>query len=322
MSDAVPLGERLRFGTMVSTSSREEATRGLESIARWGYEVLWAPDHVAFTGPVNDPLTTLAYLSALEPKLTFGTSVYLLPLRHPVPVAKMVATLDRLLGAGHFIFGVGVGGEFPREYEACGVPIHERGGRATEAIQVMKRLWSGERVEHRGKYFSFGEISMQPRPKTPGGPPIWIGGRAEGPLKRAARYGDGWMPYVVTPKRFADGLDFIGKEAERAGRDADVVRHLHPDILQARRQRRSGARSRGQISKQALRDRHDRCGETLRRTGPSGGHGSEGERVHQGGRARHRNRRDHASVGAQRAARAIRQRSDPAAEPLSAANEI
>jgi alkanesulfonate monooxygenase SsuD/methylene tetrahydromethanopterin reductase-like flavin-dependent oxidoreductase (luciferase family) len=105
MSDAVPLGTRLRFGTMVSTSSREEATRGLESISRWGYEVLWAPDHVAFTGPVNDPLTTLAYLSALEPKLTFGTSVYLLPLRHPVPVAKMVATLDRLLGAGHFIFG-------------------------------------------------------------------------------------------------------------------------------------------------------------------------------------------------------------------------
>jgi len=91
----------------------------------------------------------------------------------------MVATLDRLLGAGHFIFGVGVGGEFPREYEACGIPIRERGGRATEAIQVMKRLWTGDRVEHRGKYFNFGEISMQPRPKTPGGPPVWIGGRAE-----------------------------------------------------------------------------------------------------------------------------------------------
>jgi probable F420-dependent oxidoreductase len=218
MSDAVPLGNRLRFGTMIASSNREQAIQGLESIARWGYEVLWAPDHVAFTGPVSDPLTTLAYLSALSPTLTFGTSVYLLPLRHPVPVAKMVATLDRLLGAGHFIFGVGVGGEFPREYEACGVPIGERGGRATEAIQVMKRLWSGDRVEHRGKYFSFGEISMQPRPRTPGGPPIWIGGRAEGPLKRAARYGDGWMPYVVTPERFADGLDFIGKEAERAGR--------------------------------------------------------------------------------------------------------
>ena len=82
----------------------------------------------------------------------------------------------------------------------------------------MKRLWSGARVEHRGKYFSFGEVNMQPHPRTPGGPPVWIGGRAEGPLKRAARYGDGWMPYVVTPKRFADGLDFIGMEAAQAGR--------------------------------------------------------------------------------------------------------
>jgi|SRR5208282_5566438 len=218
MSDALPLGDRLRFGTMIASSNRDQAIQDLESVSRWGYEVLWAPDHVAFTGPVNDPLTTLAYLSALSPKLTFGTSVYLLPLRHPVPVAKMIATLDRLLGAGHFIFGVGVGGEFPREYEACGVPISERGGRATEAIQLMKRLWSGARVEHRGKYFSFGEISMQPTPRTPGGPPVWIGGRADGPLKRAARYGDGWMPYVVTPNRFAEGLDFIGKEAARAGR--------------------------------------------------------------------------------------------------------
>jgi probable F420-dependent oxidoreductase len=221
MSDAVPLGNRLRFGTMIASSNRDQAIEGLDAVSRWGYEVLWAPDHVAFTGPVNDPLTTLAYLSALSPKLTFGTSVYLLPLRHPVPVAKMVATLDRLLGAGHFILGVGVGGEFPREYQACGVPIYERGGRATEAIQVMKRLWTGERVKHRGKYFSFGEISMQPRPKTPGGPPVWIGGRAEGPLKRAARYGDGWMPYVVTPKRFSEGLDFIGKEAQRAGRNLE-----------------------------------------------------------------------------------------------------
>jgi len=218
MSDALPLGDRLRFGTMIASSNRDQAIQDLESVSRWGYEVLWAPDHVAFTGPVNDPLTTLAYLAALRPKLTFGTSVYLLPLRHPVPVAKMIATLDRLLGAGHFIFGVGVGGEFPREYEACGVPISERGGRATEAIQLMKRLWSGARVEHRGKYFSFGEISMQPTPRTPGGPPVWIGGRADGPLKRAARCGDGWMPYVVTPNRFAEGLDFIGKEAARAGR--------------------------------------------------------------------------------------------------------
>jgi alkanesulfonate monooxygenase SsuD/methylene tetrahydromethanopterin reductase-like flavin-dependent oxidoreductase (luciferase family) len=218
MSDALPLRNTLRFGTMIGLSDRDNAIRSAESISRWGYDVAWTGDHVAFTGPISDPLIQLTYLSALNPKLIFGTSVYLLPLRHPVPVAKMVATVDRMLGAGHFIFGVGVGGEFAREYEACGVPVKERGGRATESIQLIKRLWTESRVEHRGKYFSFGEITMQPRPATPGGPPIWVGGRAEGPLKRAARFGDGWMPYVVTAKRYADGIDLIGKEVERIGR--------------------------------------------------------------------------------------------------------
>lgn len=218
MSDALPLATRLRFGTTIGLSGRNHAIETVASLARWGYDIAWAGDHVAFTAPIGDPLTQLAYLSALNPDLTFGTSVYLLPLRNPAAVAKMVATVDRLMGANHFIFGVGVGGEFPPEYEACGVPLKERGGRATEAIQVIKRLWTEPRVEHRGKYFSFGEIAMEPKPVTPGGPPIWIGGRAEAAMRRAARVGDGWMPYVVTASRFAAGLDFIGREAERAGR--------------------------------------------------------------------------------------------------------
>ncbi len=157
-------------------------------------------------------------MGGTQTKLTFGTGVYLLPLRHPTVVAKMVATVDRLLGGGRFIFGVGVGGEFAREYEACGIPIKQRGGRANESIEVIKRLWTEPRVSHRGKYFSFGEVIMQPKPLTPGGPPIWVGGRSGAALKRAARLADGWMPYVITAKRFGDGIDFIGAEAARAGR--------------------------------------------------------------------------------------------------------
>jgi alkanesulfonate monooxygenase SsuD/methylene tetrahydromethanopterin reductase-like flavin-dependent oxidoreductase (luciferase family) len=186
-----------------------------------GYDSIWTGDHVAFTGPIDDALTQLTYLSALKPNLIFGTSIFLLPLRHPVPVAKMVATVDRLMGAGHFIFGVGVGGEFPPEYEACGVPLKQRGGRANESIEIIKRLWTGEPLEYRGKYFSFGKVTMAPKPRTPGGPPIWVGGRAEAALKRAARLGDGWMPYVVAPKRVADGLEFIAREAQQAGRKFD-----------------------------------------------------------------------------------------------------
>ena len=221
MSDPLPLESRIRFGVAAGAADAETARAAVEMLARLGFEIVWAGDHVAFTGPINDPLTLLTYMSAARPELTYGTSVYLLPLRNPVTVAKMVATVDRFMGAGHFIFGVGVGGEFAREYEACGVPIKERGGRATESIQIIKRLWTEDAVEHRGRYFSFGEVRMQPRPSTPGGPPIWVGGRAEGPLKRAARYGDGWMPYVVTAKRFAEGLDFIGREMEKAGRKVE-----------------------------------------------------------------------------------------------------
>ncbi len=218
MSAPVPVAEKPRFGATASAADGPRGRAAVEAIRRWGYEAIWTGDHVAFTGPINDPLTQLAYFSAVAPEMVFGTCVYLLPLRHPVPVAKMVATVDRLLGAGHLIFGVGVGGEFPPEYEACGIPLKERGGRMNESIALMRRLWTEPKVAHRGHHFSFGEIRMQPPPLTLGGPPIWIGGRAEAALKRAARLGDGWMPYVVAPKRYSDGLTFIAAEAERAGR--------------------------------------------------------------------------------------------------------
>jgi alkanesulfonate monooxygenase SsuD/methylene tetrahydromethanopterin reductase-like flavin-dependent oxidoreductase (luciferase family) len=218
MRDALPLNTRIRFGAGIAAGNREAAIEAINSLAAWGYDIIWMPDHVAFTGPVSDPLAQLTYFSALQPQLIFGTGVYLLPLRHPVPVAKVVASVDRLMGAGPFIFGIGVGGEFPAEYEACGIPLKERGGRTNESIEIMKRLWTGEPVEHRGKYFSFGSITRLPKPATPGGPPIWIGGRSDAALRRAARLGDGWMPYVITAERFAAGMEFIAREAEMARR--------------------------------------------------------------------------------------------------------
>ncbi len=189
-------------------------------VDRCGYDSMWVGDHVAFTIAIFDPLLQLAQAAVLSRRLVFGTDVFLLPLRHPTPIAKQISTLDHLT-EGRFIFGVGVGGEFPKEYEACGVPLNERGARLSESLTVMRKLWSGEPVSHAGRFFSFEGVKMQPPPRQPGGPPIWCGGRADPALRRIGRMTDGWMSYVVTPDMYRQGLEKIATAASEAARTFD-----------------------------------------------------------------------------------------------------
>jgi probable F420-dependent oxidoreductase len=175
-------------------------------------------DHISFAVPILDPLLQLAQAAMVSRRLTLGTSVYLLPLRHPAPVAKQVATLDHL-AEGRLVFGVGVGGEFAREYEVCGVPHNERGARLTEGITLLRKFWSGEPVSYSGKFYpSFTDVPMQPPPRQSGGPPIWCGGRSDGALRRTGRLADGWLSYVVTPEMYRAGLEKIEVAARDAGR--------------------------------------------------------------------------------------------------------
>lgn len=184
-----------------------------------GYESIWTGDHISFPAAILDPLLQLAQAAVVSRRLLLGTGVYLLPLRHPVPVAKQVSTLDHLT-EGRLVFGVGVGGEFPKEYQACGVPREERGARLTEGIGLLRRLWSGEPVTHQGRYYAaFEGVAMQPPARQPGGPPIWCGGRQEPALRRAGEIADGWFAYAITPKMFADGMATIEAAASAAGRD-------------------------------------------------------------------------------------------------------
>jgi probable F420-dependent oxidoreductase len=217
---SLPLAHSLRFGFMTSVGDPDAARATAERAEAWGYDSLWTGDHVAFAVPILDPLLQLAQLGAFSRRLQLGTAVYLLPLRHPVPVAKQVATLDRLVG-GRLVFGVGVGGEFPGEYAACGVPVRERGARLSEAIPLLRRLWSGESVAHAGRFYPIPETRMLPPPLQPGGPPIWGGGRSPAALARLGRLTDGWISYVVTPERYAAGLVQIEQAAAQAGRRLD-----------------------------------------------------------------------------------------------------
>lgn len=224
----LPLDPRLRIGIQTIHRRTEPATGPwlpridelvalVELVDRCGYDSLWVGDHIAFAVPILDPLQTLAQAAVVSRRLTLATGVYLLPLRHPAPVAKQVATLDHL-SEGRLIFGVGLGGEFPKEYEACGVPLGERGARLSESLAVLRKLWTGEAVSHQGRFFSFEGVRMLPAPRQPGGPPIWCGGRSEAALRRAGRLADGWLSYVVTPEMYASSLAKIALAAAAAGR--------------------------------------------------------------------------------------------------------
>jgi probable F420-dependent oxidoreductase len=143
-----------------------------------GFDSLWAGDHIAFPAPILDPLQVLACCASRTQRVRLGTCVYLLALRHPTVVAKMVASLDFISG-GRVVFGVGVGGEFPGEFQASGVPVQERGARTNEGIVVLRQLWQGDEASHSGRFFRIDRVRLKPPPVQPGGPPIWIGGRSD-----------------------------------------------------------------------------------------------------------------------------------------------
>ncbi len=182
-----------------------------------GFDSLWAGDHVAFPAPIIDPLQILAVFASHTRRVRLGTCVYLLPLRHPTVVAKLVSSLD-FISAGRVIFGIGVGGEFPVEFQACGVPVNERGARCNEAIPVLRALWTDGEVEHAGRFFPFDRVRLKPPPMQAGGPPIWVGGRTDAAVRRTARYGDGYVGYMLSPDGFRERMARIRARACEVGR--------------------------------------------------------------------------------------------------------
>ena len=210
----------MRFGLMTAMPDRASVRSTVELLEEVGMHSVWVGDHIAFTSPIPDPFVQLAQAAAFSDTLTVGTSVFLLPLRPPAVAAKQAATLDHL-SEGRFVFGLGIGGEFPGEFAACGVNPRERGARLAEGIDVMRKLWTGQPVSHQGRFWQFEDAHMQPAPLTAGGPPLWCGGRQKPALERIGRLCDGWISYVVTPEQYAAGLATIAAAAEAAGREVD-----------------------------------------------------------------------------------------------------
>lgn len=213
------LDTKVRCGVVAGGFDPATLTRQAKLAEAGGLDSLWVGDHIAFHVPVLESLSVLSFLAGITTRVQLGTSVYLLALRPPVVTAKIAATLD-VLSAGRLIFGVGVGGEFPPEFEACGVPLAERGSRINETIPLLKQLWTQDRVRHEGTHFHFESLSLQPKPVQHGGPPIWIGGRKPVAFTRAGKLGDGYISHMVTPDFYRANLEKISQSS--VGREAEL----------------------------------------------------------------------------------------------------
>lgn len=180
-----------------------------------GLSHVFVADHVSFfTGLGMDGLIQAATVAALDPALEVHVGVYLLALRHPVPVARQIAQLCES-APGRLVLGVGVGGEDRHEIEICGVDPRTRGRRTDESIAALRGLLSGRPTTHRCAFFAFEDAVIRPAPDPP--VPIVVGGRADAALRRAGRQGDGWLGVWVSPRRYAEAVRQV--EAEGAGRE-------------------------------------------------------------------------------------------------------
>jgi len=204
----------LKFGINLLPHQWQDVVR----VEELGYDSAWTSEHIFFYFPTFDVLTALAAMAATTERITLGTAVMLLPLRPAALAAKEIASVD-IISEGRLILGIGVGGEYPKEFEAVGVPVKERGARTTEALEVIKKLYTEDQVTFDGRFTKLDGVTLMPKPKQPGGPPMWVAGRSEAAMKRAGRFADGYMPYLFSPDRFRDGLAKTREYAEKAGRD-------------------------------------------------------------------------------------------------------
>jgi probable F420-dependent oxidoreductase len=213
-----------------------------QAAERFGFESIWTVEHVVIPQnyqspypyspsgkipgsedvPIPDPLLPLAYAAAITKTLRLGTGVMILPQRHPLYVAKEVATLD-VLSNGRVILGIG-SGWLKEEFDSLGLDFHQRGARTDEAIKSLRALWSPEAASSfHGKHFSFGPVKCFPKPVQKGGVPIVVGGHSPAAAKRAGRYGNGFFPAIAEPDKLKELFAMMSAEAKKAGRDPKQI---------------------------------------------------------------------------------------------------
>lgn len=199
---------------------------GVAGEARWaeqaGFDLVTAGEHLFFHGPVSNAFITLAAAAAVTERVRLVSSLTVLPVYPMVLAAKMAASLDGV-SRGRFELGIGVGGEYPPEFAAAGASVAGRGARTDEALAVLVRLLSGETVTARGAFGELDGLRLDPPPVQRPRVPLWVGGRRPAAMRRAGRFADVWMPYMVSPDSFAHSLTRARDYAQDFQRDASAL---------------------------------------------------------------------------------------------------
>jgi probable F420-dependent oxidoreductase len=209
------------LGFVASPEAIVAAAKKAEAV---GFEAIFVNDHVivgadARSAPwtnVYDPFVSMSFIAAHTSRIGVGVSVLIMPYRNPIPTAKALATLD-LMSGGRVIVGVGVGWN-EAESKALGAPFHERGARTNEYLRLWQACWAPGLVSFNGKFFSFADMHVSPKPVQQPHPPIWIGGFSDAALRRAARYAAVWQPTPMPAAQLTERRAALAKACEAAGR--------------------------------------------------------------------------------------------------------
>jgi len=232
-------------GAMASPDNLKSLAQRAESL---GYDSVWVSDHIILPRQVDsfypyaadgvaifrpdedyyEPLATLNFLAGCTQRVRLGTHVLILPYRNPVLTAKILATLD-VLSAGRVILGAGVGW-MEEEFQALGLDTYSQRGAVTdEYIRLFKELWTKDEPDFQGEHYQFSGAGFMPKPVQKPHPPIWIGGHTGPAIRRAAKYGDGWMPIglrppaILEPEELSEKIARLRRLTVRAGRPEDAV---------------------------------------------------------------------------------------------------
>ena len=214
---------QVTFGCNFTVEQYWDVVEFAQKAEELGFDRITTGEHLMDGNPPRPTLLNIPVMAAAAGAtrtLRVMTGIVIAPLYHPVMLSKLVTSLD-LVSKGRLDFGIGVSGQRGTqvEFDALGIPVRTRGRRTDEMLDVMKRLWTEEHVSHQGRFFNFEDVTLVPRPQQQPYPPIWVAGRSDAAMRRAALHGDGWYPYLFTVRRLRATNETVRKMAADAGRD-------------------------------------------------------------------------------------------------------